>query len=755
MLLSVPNVSDFLNENSKREELVKQAVCIVTPDAYGAITNGGIGTATYHQACYFSARGMDVTLLYTNDACESHDRRYWKDHYRDHSVRLLFLDEVVKHQNTMFGRWFLERSLMVKNYLVGKNFDHIYFQDWKASGFHTIQAKRVGLGFQDTKLVVVVNSPHEWVHEESVNWADRGDLYYPYLKWCERYCCEHADLLQAPSQYIYDWLEERGWKLSANRFVTPCIRLIAHSDADTHDAVAATTPTDKLRLAFFSRLETRKGLEVFVDALDMLADKSRVEKVFFLGREAAVSPTTYNTELERAKRYIERRMHEVGIPFQIVDTLNSDDAIALLKREKLLAIMPSLAETFGLVVYECILNQIPFLCSDIPPFREMVHPDGIFGKTAKALSAKLADADMQTLAAIRHHIDPGVVNESWISCLETMDETAVKSPSRSVTRNLPLVSVCVPYYNYGKYLPGLIRSLESSSYKNIEVIVVNDGSTDPFSNEVFDNWRRSLDSKPNWRFISKENGGIGQTRNFAARMAKGDYLVFMDADNEAKPHMIESFVRCMQTSGMDCLTCFLDCFDHTITAPNDQTPLNWVYAPIGNCPEISLFENTFGDANFIIKRHVFVEIGGFKEDRTTSFEDYDFLTRLSLRGGAIDVIPEGLVWYRVTTEGFSRNTSLVRNHSRVLKGYCEDPSRLDFRFLSQHILMPMYYNYLIYRHSELATEQRILPDSLHPAIESLAMKVQLFVNRMAPRGSRRRMIFRRVAQRLGRLKGDS
>jgi glycosyltransferase involved in cell wall biosynthesis len=277
ILESSPRVRGFPGKEAERETIVKRSVCIVTPDAHGLSRNGEIGTATYHQARYFASQGIEVTLLYTHEACESFDRGYWRDHYLDHSVRLLFLNEEVKQQNTMFGRWFLEHSLMVKNYLVNKTFDCIYFQDWQAAGFHSIQAKHVGLAFQETQLAVVVNSPQEWIDESAGMWAEAGDLYCPYLKWCERYCCRHADFLQAPSQYVFDWLEQHAWSMAPKRYITPTIHLDGPLDGSGNALVPATTATDKLRLAFFSRLETCKGLEIFLDALEALADKSRVE----------------------------------------------------------------------------------------------------------------------------------------------------------------------------------------------------------------------------------------------------------------------------------------------------------------------------------------------------------------------------------------------------------------------------------------------------------------------------------------------
>jgi GT2 family glycosyltransferase len=93
------------------------------------------------------------------------------------------------------------------------------------------------------------------------------------------------------------------------------------------------------------------------------------------------------------------------------------------------------------------------------------------------------------------------------------------------------------------------------------------------------------------------------------------------------------------------------------------------YLPVGGCVEAGLFMNVCGDANFIVKKSVFDKIGGFTTDRTSSFDDWDFLARLMLGGFNLDVIPRPLFRYRHTQQGFSRSTSAYLNHRRVVDAY--------------------------------------------------------------------------------------
>ncbi len=98
-----------------------------------------------------------------------------------------------------------------------------------------------------------------------------------------------------------------------------------------------------------------------------------------------------------------------------------------------------------------------------------------------------------------------------------------------------LVSVIVPVYNVEKYLTQCIDSFIAQTYKNIEIILVDDGSTDR-SGEICDEFKQK-DSRI--IVIHKENGGISSARNKALDIAKGEYICFVDSDDFVHPRYVE------------------------------------------------------------------------------------------------------------------------------------------------------------------------------------------------------------------------
>jgi GT2 family glycosyltransferase len=150
----------------------------------------------------------------------------------------------------------------------------------------------------------------------------------------------------------------------------------------------------------------------------------------------------------------------------------------------------------------------------------------------------------------------------------------------------------------------------------------------------------------------------------------------------------------MQRSSMDCLTAYFRAFTGDKVPDINSTPM-YSYTPIGPCIELGILENVFGDANFCIKREVFEALNGFTEDRTTSWEDWEFLAKLNLMGYKQDVIPEYIFWYRCLEQGFSRITNHYANHIRVLKSYYTHGSSLQQQIrLIDTITVPLYYAYL-------------------------------------------------------------
>lgn len=99
----------------------------------------------------------------------------------------------------------------------------------------------------------------------------------------------------------------------------------------------------------------------------------------------------------------------------------------------------------------------------------------------------------------------------------------------------PLVSVVIPCYNQGRFLRDAIDSVLAQTHPDVEVIVVDDGSTDDTASVAH--------SRPAVRYIHQENGGAAAARNAGFAASRGDYVIFLDADDRLLPHAVASGVE--------------------------------------------------------------------------------------------------------------------------------------------------------------------------------------------------------------------
>src|SRR3989338_10346077 len=104
--------------------------------------------------------------------------------------------------------------------------------------------------------------------------------------------------------------------------------------------------------------------------------------------------------------------------------------------------------------------------------------------------------------------------------------------------NTPLVSIIIPTYNNAKFISAAIDSAAKQTYPNIEIIVVDDGSTDQTKNVILPYQHRI-------RYIHQSNEGLAAARNKAIEKSKGDYLQFLDADDLIHPEKIKKQIDCL------------------------------------------------------------------------------------------------------------------------------------------------------------------------------------------------------------------
>lgn len=96
-------------------------------------------------------------------------------------------------------------------------------------------------------------------------------------------------------------------------------------------------------------------------------------------------------------------------------------------------------------------------------------------------------------------------------------------------------SIIIPVYNVEKYIIKCLKSIYEQSYKNYEVIIVNDGSPDNCEDLI----KNYIKNKKNFKYFKKENGGLSDARNYGVKYATGDYIIFVDSDDYVENKLLE------------------------------------------------------------------------------------------------------------------------------------------------------------------------------------------------------------------------
>lgn len=246
------------------------------------------------------------------------------------------------------------------------------------------------------------------------------------------------------------------------------------------------------------------------------------------------------------------------------------------------------------------------------------------------------------------------------------------------------VSVVIPIYNTEQYLCQCLDSVMGQTLRDIEIICVDDGSTDS-SPRILAEY---ADQDNRFQIMSQENAGPGATRNLGLSVAKGEYLIFLDSDDWYEPVFLERMVCRAEATGADVTVCRSVEFD---ARTEQERPSEWMlkskYLPgelfsPGNIAE-HIFQFTYGWPWDKLYRADFVRRADLRYPTLPNSEDLVFVFQSLAAAGHIAVLPSVLVHHRVNRHD-SVSNSRYKNPDAPYQALILLRKGLEKRGLYQH-----------------------------------------------------------------------
>jgi glycogen(starch) synthase len=635
------------------------------PPMYG----GGISTYCHETAVALAAYGHDITVITRADKGQGQS-----ESVRENANLEIMRIPIVADAEVggALGYWHLlsyclSKTILTKIRYGGEVPDAIEVQDYGGLAYFLCKHKLLGVReLAQTPIVIYAHTP---VFELfSIN-QEPSYLFPNYwIGQAEKFCLRAADAVICPSEFLRNrlapYIEGR-----AELIRNPYKGFEDHEVSRLHDV-------DKtFDFVYVGRLEYRKGVLHMLSGFEAAWAGGHPLRICMIGSDTIWAPKQVSTRQyieNRYSRYIKKgllTLCDAIAPDQLPQAMCSARAV----------IVPSIYENYPYVCIQAMNLGLPVVASSSGGQAEMVGTDGRCGTTFNwnepgsfthsivGLAAR-PDQDIRMMgekARARIQVECGVTGiiRQRLTHLRTLksksnaarrltypfnshpkpplERAATKPGAQGSTRCSGRITVVIPFYNLARYLPETIQSVGQSTYADIELIVVNDGSDDAESLELLDSLRVS---RPDIRIIDIANSGLANARNVGAHAASGEFLTFLDADDVVLP---QYFNRCIsilsQYHNVSFVYSWLSYFENAEgTWVNFDTEFPYLLAA-----------NMLA-AFLVVRTKDFLECGLNDRAMEYGLEDYEAWIRMVSRGKQGVSIPEPLVRYRVRSDSMAR-----------------------------------------------------------------------------------------------------
>ncbi|MEO6903065.1 MAG: glycosyltransferase [Bacteroidia bacterium] len=634
------------------------------PPFYG----GGISTYCYHTACMLSEKGHTITVFINDTTVKDTKIEILKE------ARVIRFNPSKTNSDSFLGNTTnisYEFAHIIKIFIdkEGKP-DIIESQEYNGIAYFLLQFKYCLFNWcSNIPIIITMHAPAFLYMEYNQVPIFKKPNYW--IGEMERFCIQAADLLISPSQYLINELKQRFTINNVNLKVIPNPYRF-HLLGKSHPLSSPTILNNNL--TFYGKLSPQKGTFKILEEFRQLWNKG-FDKTFTLigGQNIVFYPmakTMGKIIKWQYKEYIQKGL------LKLKDQIAPSEQITFLS-ECIIFIIPSIVDNLPYAVLE-LMGQGKILIVSKQGGQSEIISDGddgfifdyneptSFERTMRKVFDLTADERFKisknAIKKIANNYSFENIYPLKIKLVEKLNEKYKIPQQFPFIRTLPLkytekigmglsdvlLSVVIPYYNLGKYIDETVQSVLNSTYKNLEIIIVNDGSTESLSIKKLNQYR----ANEKITIIDKKNTGLADTRNFGSEIAKGSMLAFLDADDVIDPSYYEKAIRILNHyENVHFVGAWAQYFGNS----------KQVWPTFNPEPPLLLTHNLINSSALVYKREAFLLAGKNDENFKIGLEDYESVINIKSNGLNGVAIPETLFNYRV------RKNSMIKNVNQTVR----------------------------------------------------------------------------------------
>ncbi len=617
---------------------------------------GGIGTYCFEWSSILKQNGVEITVFILNK-----QEKKFRERIQD-GIRLIEFSPYLKNTSDFLGyetmvSFSFEEIVRVYIEKEGQP-DWIEAQEYQGIAYFLLQKKHLGGSlYKNLRILITCHCPSFITFEH--NHISTYQFPYFWIGEMERFCMKAADLCIFPSKYL------------AEDILKKYPTLIDHYSV-IHNPYSRTNNTvpdknyQENDIVIIGKLSPAKGILKTLSVFDRLWQKGYNYKLKLVGDENYF----YHAAGTAMGDYLKKK-YSSYLQSGVL-TLTGALPPAKVRYEILKArivLVPSTVENLPYTVIESMALGSVVLASDQGGQKEIIH-DGynsfLFDYNNQSSleekihtiygleNDKIEQIKREAIRTIQRECDPqeyftkkiNLLNQYIYSPKIDFPFTSSLSNGKRIQHDETdkrnnLLSVIIPYYNMSKYIAETVASIDASSYKEKEIIIINDGSSDEESRGLSGLFK----SRTDIRIIDQQNSGLAAARNRGAQEAKGNFLAFLDADDKIAENYYQKAIDILkEKTNIHFVGSWVQYFDGSAgkwPAFNPEPPLLF-------------YHNMVNSSALVYKKESFLNAGLNDPAFIYGMEDYDSVINLLENGYRGVIIPEFLFFYRVRKDSMAR-----------------------------------------------------------------------------------------------------